>query len=551
MQYFSRLLHCTFALLLFAPSAWAQQGAPAANAYTTFLRGTPVGREDVRVRSDDSGVTVTSEGRVSVPVNLTIQRAQFTYAPDWSPQLFELSGNANGAIVSVRTTFAGGNAVTITNNQQQPITQPISPQAMLHANGVVASYAGLARRLGSIAQGGQFRMYIVPEGEIDARLVDVQVERLQLGAQFLGARRYELVLSNEISTMSVTVMTGVDGGLLSVRIPSQNLDIVRADLASSTTRMQVHSNPGDEPVTIPATGFNLGATLTRPKSAAAGTPLPAVILVGGSGTEDREGYVSGIPMIGQLAGALADAGVVAVRFDRRGYAQSGGRAESATIVDAAEDVRTIMRWLADRKDIDPKRIAVVGHGDGAWVALLAAARERRFAAVATLAGPAGTGAELILERQQTMLAQSTLSPEEQARRVALQKQINAAVKSGKGLAELPADVRTQADTLWFQSLLNFDAAKVLKDVRQPLLIVHGALDKQLAVTHADRLAQLANKESDSKAIEVVVVKGVNHLLVPAFTGEMREYGELKDRNVSKEVVSPLAAWLTRTFAAIK
>jgi uncharacterized protein len=240
-----------------------------------------------------------------------------------------------------------------------------------------------------------------------------------------------------------------------------------------------------------------------------------------------------------------------VRYDKRGYAASGGRAESAGLADYAEDARLVMRWLSERKDVDPRRIALVGYGDGAWVALLAASREKRFAAIVTLAAPSSAGAEFVLEQQQQSLDALNLTPEERERRVALQKQINTAVQSGKGLADLPPEVRKQADTTWFESLLTFNPTKVLSDVKQPLLIVHGALDRQITVDHADRLAAIAQKQSDSKSIEVVVVKGVNHLLVPAITGEVREYGALPDRTVSKDVATPVANWLTRTFATIK
>ena len=125
------------------------------------------------------------------------------------------------------------------------------------------------------------------------------------------------------------------------------------------------------------------------------------------------------------------------------------------------------------------------------------------------------------------------------------------MQSEKGLTDLPPDVRRAADTPWFQSVLNFTPAKVLKDVRQPILIVHAALDHEVPVADADRLAAIAQKESDSKSVELLIIKGVNHLLVPAVTGEVAEYGELTNRNVSTDVVSALSAWLTRTFAAIK
>jgi uncharacterized protein len=248
---------------------------------------------------------------------------------------------------------------------------------------------------------------------------------------------------------------------------------------------------------------------------------------------------------------MADTGLLVVRYDKRGFGQSGGRAESATIQDYAEDVRSVVRWLQQRKDIDPKRIAVVGHSEGAWVALLAAARERRISAVASIAGPSTTGAELVLAQQQQSLDLLKLTPQERQQKVDLQKQIQSAVLTGKGWEGISKDERRAADTPWFQSLLTYDPAKVLKDVRQPLLFVHGALDRQVPVAHAERLADLARTQSDSKSVEVVVVRGVNHLLVPAITGEVSEYASLPDRNVSKDVSGALSAWLTKTFAAIK
>lgn len=546
----SRLLYCCAFLLLIPAVATGQQASPPATAYSTFVRGTPMGREDVTVRSDASGLTITSEGRVGAPANLTIRRAEFRYGPDGAPLLFELNGTLDGGDITIRTTIAGTTATT-QSTQSGTVTQSVNPQALLHANGIVASYVALAQRLGTTAPGSEIRMLVVPQTEIGVRLVNVQNARMQLGAEFLNARRYDVIVMNPGTNTAVTVTTDVNGNLLSVRIPSQGVDIVRVDLASTTTRMQVHSNPGDEPVTIPAVGFNLGATLTRPPSATAGAPLPAVILLSGFGTNDRDGYAVGIPVMGQLAGALASAGFLTVRYDKRGYGQSGGRSESATITDYADDARTVMRWLAERKDVDPRRIALVGDSDGAWVALLAAARERRFAAVATIGAPSNTGAELVLELQKQSLDQLDLAPAERAKREALQKQIIAAVQSEKGLADLPRDVRTQADTPWFQSVLNFSPARVLKDVRQPLLIVHAALDHEVPVANAERLAEIAQKESDSKSVELLIVKGVNHLLVPAVTGELSEYGALADRNVSADVVSGLSGWLTRTFAAIK
>ena len=207
-----------------------------------------------------------------------------------------------------------------------------------------------------------------------------------------------------------------------------------------------------------------------------------------------------------------------------------------------------MKWLGDRKDVDPKRIAVLGHGEGAWVALLAAARDKGIAGVVSIDAPSTTGAQLALEQQEHVLDRLKASPSERAQKIDLQKKIQAAVLTGKGWEGVPPDLRKQADTPWALSVLSFDPAKVIEDVRQPMLFVHADLDRQVPVSHVERLVDLARKESKSKSVDVVTVRGVNHLLVAAVTGETDEYASLSDLEVSKDVSNAVTAWLTKMLA---
>jgi fermentation-respiration switch protein FrsA (DUF1100 family) len=91
----------------------------------------------------------------------------------------------------------------------------------------------------------------------------------------------------------------------------------------------------------------------------------------------------------------------------------------------------------------------------------------------------------------------------------------------------------------------------MENVRQPMLFVHAELDRQVPVSHVERLADLARKESKSKSVEVVTVRGVNHLLVPAVTGETDEYASLSDLNVSKDVTGAVEAWLGKMLPPLK
>ena len=146
---------------------------------------------------------------------------------------------------------------------------------------------------------------------------------------------------------------------------------------------------------------------------------------------------------------------------------------------------------------------------------------------------------------------STRSDTEKQSTVALQKQIQTAVLTGKGWEALPAGLRKQADTPWFQSFLAFDPAKPMAEIRQPILIVQGLLDTQVAPANADRLEQLAKARKRGGPVEVAKIPYVNHLLVPATTGEADEYASLSEQSVSPAVADALVGWLGKTFADSK
>src|SRR5262249_55573925 len=230
-----------------------------------------------------------------------------------------------------------------------------------------------------------------------------------------------------------------------------------------------------------------------------------------------------------------------------GIGQSGGRGEAASLQDYAEDVRAAVKALSDRKDVDPKRIAVVGHSEGGSVAMIAAAKDKRIAAVALLATPGVTGAEIVLAQQKRVLDHSTMSAEEKQAKVDAQKRIHEAVITGKGLEQLPPDVRRSVDNPEFQSILTADPAKLMLNVERPVLIVQGELDTQVEPSNADKLEVLARQRKHAAPVQVVKVPGVNHLLTPATTGEVDEYSKLADRHVSPAVAEALVAWLRRTL----
>jgi uncharacterized protein len=522
---------------------------PGGATYRLFLRGAPIGSEQIAVTRNADGWTIVSSGRITAPIDAVGTRVQARYTSEWQPLGFSFDGTVRGQAQTLRTTIEGTTAKSdvSVNAQTTTKTDTIAADSVLVLpNSFFGPYEALAARLRTAAPGATIPLYAVAQGSFSARVGESTPEQIQTANSVVSTRRTHLTLAVQPLPVDADLWIDQSGRLVRVSIPAQSVEFVREDVAAVSSRTVPISRPNDEQVKVPGNGFVLAGTLSRPGSSTE-KRLPAVVLLGGSGPADRDEMVFGIPILGQIANAIAEAGFIVLRYDKRGIGQSGGRAEAASLLDFTEDLRAVVRWLADRKDVDPKRIAVVGHSEGGAVALMAAAKEKRIATVVVIGSPGTTGAELVLAQQKHLLDRSAMSPEEKQAKVDLQKRIHEAVITGKGWDQLPADVRRQVDNPEFQSILMHDPAKVIPDVKQPILIVQGELDTQVEPSNADKLEALARKRKNAPPVEVIKVPGVNHLLVPAKTGEVDEYSTLPDKHVSANVVDAIVSWLKKTL----
>ena len=548
------------AVLAWLPTAAAAQIVPAppalpetnATSFSIFIGGRPLGAESIAVNRVADGWLIASTGRIAAPLDVISRRLQVRYTADWRPLSFDFDGTQRGVAQTVHTVIEGTNArsdVTVAGQTTQK-TDAVDPNALLVlATNFFGPYEALAARVKTAPAGTDLPAYA--EGPMIGFMIRVgesAPEQIQTTARLVTVRRTALTMVLPGSNIDATIWTDDLGRLVRFNVPGQSLDVVREDIAAVSSRTVTISRPNDERVTIPGNGFTLAGTISRPASSTA-TRLPAVVLVGGSGPTDRDSLVYGVPILGEIAGSLAEAGFVTIRYDKRGVGQSGGRAESATFADYAEDARAAVRFLADRKDVDPKRIAVLGHSEGGLVALIAADKEKRIAAVVLIATPGMRGTDVILAQQQRALNRMKLSDEERQAKIDEQKKINDAVVSGN-LAQLPANVRRAVDNGEAQSLFTSDPEKLMKEMRQPILIVQGELDAQVEPKNADLLEAMAKKRKNG-TVDVVKAPGVNHLLTPATTGEVDEYGSLRDKHVAASVTQPIATWLQKTLSTAR
>ncbi len=527
-------------------SAVAHATADDPVVFSISLRGQPIGQETVTVTRTDSGWRISSTGGQSIPAPFTIDKFEAVYSRAWHPVSLEIEARAGDQLLSMRTAFTETTASNdvMQGGQKNLITQQISPGSIVLPNNFFGAYEALAARLSGLQIGATFPVYVAPQAEIIGTITAITPQRIQTTDRLIELRHYSLAMRNPAGLVNVEVAIDEANRLARVAVPGTGILVLRSDLSGVMKRDVTYKNDRDEQVFINSLGFTIAATTTRPAAPAA--RMPAVVLIAGSGSADRDESVANIPVFGQLSGDLANAGYFVVRFDKRGVGQSGGRSESATLQDYADDAVKVVEWLNHRKDIDPKRIVLVGHSEGGYVAMLAAARAgSKVAAIALLSSPGTTGRELVIAQQQHALDLANDSADVKAAKIQLQQRILSAVTSGNGWEGIPPQMQKQADTLWFKSLIEFDPAAAMKKVKQPVLILHGSKDGVIASSNADKLEALAagRKEKSAPQTRKVLLPNLNHLLVPATTGDVSEYVSLPIRTISPDVAMSIANWL--------
>jgi uncharacterized protein len=524
--------------------------AGATSSFMIFQRGNAIGAEQMTVIRTADGWDILSTGRLGPPLDVVARKLEARYTPDWKPIELTVDSTVRGefqkAFVGVIGTTATIEITTGTGTEPTRKADTIDANAILLPNVLYGPYEALAAQLRNATTGSMLPAYVLPIGSVVLRVGDTSVDQIQTATRLITARKTRVTANAAGVAIDFTIWGDENGRLLEITVPAQGLDIARTDIASVASRHVAISRPNDEQVRIPAIGFTLAGTLSKP-SGEGTTRRPAVILTAGAGPLDRDALTAGIPILGQLASALADAGFVVLRYDKRGVGQSGGRTEIASLGDFSDDQRAAVKFLTSRKDVDDKRIAVVGYSEGGLVSLLSAAKEKRIAAVALMATPGVSGADLILAQQQHALGKSNLSDAEKQARIDMQKKINEAAVTGKGLDALTPAVRRQIDNAEFQSGLATDPAKLVPNVRQPILVVQGERDVEVAPTNADRLEALAKARKQPAVVDVVRIPGVNHLMVPAQTGEADEYPTLPDRQISPVASAAIVEWLKKTL----
>jgi pimeloyl-ACP methyl ester carboxylesterase len=319
--------------------------------------------------------------------------------------------------------------------------------------------------------------------------------------------------------------------------------------------------------------IKISGTLTLPRG---GGPYPAVLLITGSGAQDRNETIAGHRPFLVLADYLTRNGIAVLRVDDRGIGGTELGSLSATSENYAEDVLAGVSFLKQRKEIDPKMIGLIGHSEGGMIAPMAAARSNDVAFIVLLAGPGQIGEDIIYTQTELIHKAQGTPPDTLAHIIALSRRINAIVKAetdGKRIEQRITDeIAAYAGTLndvqkkqfepaaaavkgfipmyrtaWYRYFITFDPRPVLKNVKVPVLALNGEHDLQVAWKQNLDLIAASLKAGGNGDVTIKPFPNLNHLFQTSKTGLLSEYNQIEE-TMSPEVLKTVSDWiLSRTM----
>ncbi|HVO98875.1 MAG TPA: alpha/beta fold hydrolase [Bryobacteraceae bacterium] len=304
----------------------------------------------------------------------------------------------------------------------------------------------------------------------------------------------------------------------------------------------------------------LAGTLTIPRGAG---PFPAALMITGSGPQNRDEELFGHKPFWVIADYLSRRGIAVLRVDDRGVGGSAGKSSQETLDAMVADVLSGIEFLKSRKDINAKKIGVIGHSEGGTVGPLAASRSGDIAFVVMMAGTGVTG-EQVMYRQAELVGKSMGVGETAiARNRAVQEMIFRAVRQetdekaavGKFHAEWrkensadpPESLVSQVKVMTSPEMHSFafyDPAESLRKVKVPVLAMNGSRDVQVAPSQNLPAIKAALEAAGNKDFQTVELPGLNHLFQTCQKCTLAEYSAIEE-TISPQALDLMGKWLTQ------
>lgn len=321
-------------------------------------------------------------------------------------------------------------------------------------------------------------------------------------------------------------------------------------------------------------GFNLGGTLTIPEGLG---PFPAVILVTGSGSQNRDEEIFGHKPFKLIADHLTKQGIAVLRYDDRGVGSSGGNFVGSTSKDNAGDARAAIEFLLQHKEIDQSKVGVIGHSEGGMIAFMLAAEYGDIAFIVSLAGPGVDGKTILLEqgdyiRRLSGVEDSILEDngivldkvyeiminndthEEWRNEVSEFASFYYAENGTYNYSQeeieqnkqnLLNSIPAQAYA-WMRYFVMFDPSASLNSIQCPVLALNGEKDCQVLAARNINAIQAKLHSAGNQDVTTMVLPGLNHLFQNCETGLPSEYGQIEE-TFDPKTMDIISDWVLHLF----
>jgi len=351
------------------------------------------------------------------------------------------------------------------------------------------------------------------------------------------------------------------------------LNVVKLKAAFTVNRPQEPKAPFPykaEDVTFnnDKSNIKLAGTLTIPTGKG---PFPAVVLITGSGAQNRDEELMGHKPFLVIADFLTRNGIAVLRYDDRGVGKSQGSQLNATSADFATDAEAAFNFLKNNQDINPKAIGFIGHSEGGLIAPIVASSNKDIAFIISLAGPGVTGEQIIHTQGADISRASGLDEKQIEENTSINKKLFAVLKKesdNKKASEKMIEVYKQilakketspeeternikqlqsgmnpASLTWMRYFMFTDPARFWKKVSCPVLALNGTKDLQVAADVNLPAIEKALKSGGNKNVKTVKLDGLNHLFQHSATGLPSEYGNIEE-TFSPEALKIISDWIS-------
>lgn len=319
-------------------------------------------------------------------------------------------------------------------------------------------------------------------------------------------------------------------------------------------------------------GVTLAGTLSLPSKKG---KFPVVVLISGSGPQDRNESLLGHEPFAVIADYLTRNGVGVLRYDDRGVGKSTGNFWTATTTDFSTDAEAALNYLKKRKEVDKSKIGLVGHSEGGIIAPMVAARNKDVAFIIMLAGPGLPGSEILLLQQALIARADGVSEAEIEQNTTLNKGLFEIIQKEQDdtttTNELKAYLEERLDKLpdslkngitkemipqilegintpWMKEFIRYDPRPALRKVSCPVLALNGSKDLQVPAVENLQAIQKAlydgwiERGKKNTNFELCIVDGLNHLFQECETGSPRDYQGIT-QTFSPQALDKMLDWM--------